>query len=248
MSTLTTRFSLLAAAAVVGLASSAFASTIANWTFTAAVASPDNNPAPTVGTGTASSLGMTGYTNAVGLNTSVTDDVTSTSGDSTSSGFAWRIRGNDNGWALSAPQYTQGAEFDVPTTGFNNITVSFDWFSTTQGVADLQEQYTTDGTTWTNINPLLVAVSNGYSNNNVINLSSIPGTSNDPSFGIRLVSAYDPTAGTYLGAAGGTYNNSSGNWRFDNITVAGTAVATPEPASLGLLAVGGLALIARRRK
>ena len=69
-----------------------------------------------------------------------------------------------------------------------------------------------------------------------IDLSSIAGANNDPNFGIRLVAAYDSTG--HLGnefasstlSSGQTvqYNGTSGNWRFDNLTVSGTAV--PEPS------------------
>ena len=140
--------------------------------------------------------------------------------------------------------------------GYTDIKVTFDWYCTTQGVRDLQEQYTLDGTTWININPLQVAVPNDFdgtsSPTNTIDLSAISGASNDPNFGIRLVSAYDPTytgtgAPTYTSAtltagAPTQYNNNSGNWRFGDVTFAGTSVV-PEPGTDALLA-GGLLLSA----
>jgi hypothetical protein len=44
------------------------------------------------------------------------------------------------------------------------------------------------------------------------------------------------------------YNNTSGNWRLENLTFTGTA-AVPEPSTLmlGGAAAGGLALVRRRR-
>jgi len=77
-----------------------------------------------------------------------------------------------------------------------------------------------------------------------------------PNFGVRLVSAFDSTghvANDYAGAtltAGQTtiYNNSSGNWRFDNLTFSGTAVAAPEPGSIALVGIGAAGLLARRRR
>ena len=50
--------------------------------------------------------------------------------------------------------------------------------------------------------------------------------------------------GNYASAAGGDYNNSSGNWSFGNVTFTGTV---PEPASVALLGLSGLALLGRRR-
>jgi len=258
---------------------------ITQWNFSGAAGAGDNSPAPTTGTGTATMLGMTnsynytiGATNATiaGVGATASGDVLSSPGVANTSfnEFTWRIRGikgsgdtgsANNGWNISAPQYSQGAEFDVSTAGYSNISFSFDWYSTNQGVRDLQEQYTLDGTTWNNIGPVLAAVPNDYfgtsSPTNTISFSSIVGASNDPDFGVRLVSAYDPTytgtgspsytSATLTGGLPTQYNNNSGNWRFANITVEGTAVAVPEPGTTAML-TGVVALVAggiyRRRR
>ena len=271
----TSRTALALAAIVLVPSASAFGDIIADWNFgtTTVVAAPDNSPAPTAGTGTLSTLGMTNnytYTQkAPNVGSTASDDVlvTASAADTSFSESTWRIRGASpgNGWNLAAPQYTQGIEADVSTIGYTGILLSFDWYATNQGVRDLQVQYNTDITNpngWTNEGSVLAAVPNDYygaTSSGVtspsIDLSGIPGANNDPHFGIRLVSAYDPT---YTGAGSPTYtsatltagnpvvyNNNSGNWRFDNIAISGTAV--PEPASLGLLAIGTLALIGRRR-
>jgi hypothetical protein len=271
---------LLASACVIGHAPLAHAQAIiTQWNFTSAVSAPDNSPAPTFGSGTASMLGMTNsyvYNgSASGVGSVASGDILSTPGVANTSfnEFTWRIRGvkgtgdtgsANNGWNLAAPEYSQGVEFDVSTLGFQNISVSFDWYSTTQGVRDLQEEYTLNGSTWNFINAPLVAVSNDYygtsSPTNTINFSSIVGADNDPNFGIRLVSAYDPAFGnnTYSSAASNNstqtvYNNNSGNWRFANITVEGASIAVPEPATTGILTSGlallaGLIAVARRNK
>jgi hypothetical protein len=254
---------------------------ITQWNFTSAVGAGDNSPAPTTGNGTASMLGMTNsYTetngaggSTLGTGSVASGDIVSTTGIANSSLtlFTWRIRGvkgsgdtgtANNGWDLSAPQYSQGVEFDINTTGYSNLTFSFDWYSTTQGVRTLQEQYTTDGTDWININSPLQAVANDYfgtsSPTNTISFNGVSGVANDPDFGVRLVSAYDPSysgAGSpsYTSAnvtAGITqYNNNSGNWRFADITLEGTATV-PEPgttaAITGILALAA-GLIYRRR-
>jgi hypothetical protein len=266
--------------------------TISQWNFNigATVTAPFNSPLPTTGSGTATSLGMTNtytYAGTTATNSVTSDDVLSSPGvaNPSFSEYTWRIRGtyastgtapnsgtvsksaNVNGWNLSAPQYTQGVEFDASTVGYQNIMFSYDWYSTNQGVRDLQEQYNLDISNpsdpvdvWTNINPLQVAVPNDFdsatSPSNTIDLSSILGASNDPNLGIRLVSAYDPTytgagAPTYTSATltGGLpvqYNNDSGNWRFGDITFSGTAV--PEPASASIFAIGALGLALRRRR
>ncbi|MGZ3381912.1 MAG: hypothetical protein ACXVBB_16840, partial [Isosphaeraceae bacterium] len=73
------------------------------------------------------------------------------------------------------------------------------------------EQYTLNGTTWININSPLTAVSDGWLAPQTINFSGIAGASNDPNFGVRLVSVYDnslsfPNYGSADGGQGGYYN------------------------------------------
>ena len=93
-----------------------------------------------------------------------TDDVlVGATGDTGVNGIAdltqiWRVRaqaaaggGAANGWSSLAPIGTQGAVFAASTVGYTNITVSFDWYATNQGEANLQLQYTTDGVTWKNV-------------------------------------------------------------------------------------------------
>jgi hypothetical protein len=158
-------------------------------------------------------------------------------------------------FTLQAPEYTQGAQFSTSTVGYTGISFHFDWFTTTQGVLNMQEQYTLDGSTWININAPLTAVSNGfYATPLPIDFSSIPGAANDPNFGVRLVSAYDtnlqyPNYGSADGGQAGYYNNNSGNWRFADVYFSGTPLAVPEPSTLVLGAMGlGLIVAAARRR
>jgi hypothetical protein len=236
-----------------------------------------NSPLPSIGTGTATSLGMTNsysyvVTSSKGKMTtyvgSVTaDDLTNTTGgtDPNPAALAWRIRGtkgNDgpntgDGWNTAAPQYSQGAQFMVSTVGYYNIVFQYDWYTTSDGVRNLQAQYTTDGSTWTNVGPVQVAQSGGgYSDQITINFPAlgITAVNNNPNFGVQLVSAYDPTytgtgAPTYTQATPGTnapvvINNTSGNWRFDEINVLGTASITSKiptaPETTGLINPDGI--------
>ncbi len=265
----------LAVAAFVVCASAEASTTITQWQFTNTVAAPDNSPAATTGAGTAITLGMTNSYN--GGNTA-SDDVTKTAGTANPSfsEYAWRIRGaqtptGNNGWANAAPQFSQGIELDASTVGYQGITFSFDWYSTTQGIRDLQFQYNTNvnnANGWTNFGGTsptgtYIATSNDWYNapgspSIAVNLSSISGANNDANFGVRLVSAYDSTGNIngYASAAltnGATvaYNNSSGNWRFDNLAFSAAAVAAvPEPSEwlLMLSGFGVVGFIAKRRK
>jgi hypothetical protein len=195
------------------------AALITQWTFPTTSGS-NNSPAPTVGSGVATVLGMDNtYTfssnNTItgsgtfipgtidGTVSTASADILATGGDPNGFANAWRVRGPSNnnngpgglgnGWALQAPQYTQGAQFAASTVGFTNVKFSFDWFTTTQGVKNMQEEYTLDGTNWIKINGLLTAVSNNFAPTQTIDFSGISGANNNSKFGVRLVSAYDPT-------------------------------------------------------
>ena len=182
----------------------------------------------------------------------------------------WRVRGSTNGWTTAAPEYTQGIELDASTAGYQNIQFSFDWYSTAQGIRDLQFQYNTNisnSAGWTNFggtspNTYLAGAKDFYNPSSppgtiTVDLSSISGANNDANFGIRLVSAFDSTgnlgneyaSATLSGGLTAAYNDTSGNWRFDNMTFSGTPV--PEPSAMTLLlalSVVGLAVLAWRRR
>jgi len=257
----------------------ASAVTITKWDFgvTGPQAPPYNSPAPTTGSGTAITLGMDNTYN--GGNTT-SDDILNVPGTTTPAfnENMWRVRGTThNGWAThaaGAPQYSQGIELDASTVGYQNIQFSFDWYSTAQGIRDLQFQYNTDVTNvagWTNFggtSPTGTYLASGIGGGDFYNptsppgtisldLSSIAGANNDANFGVRLVAAFDSTgnvpndfASNALDASGHTviYNNSSGNWRFDNMTFSGTAVAVPEPSTIVLAALGLLSTLSYVRR
>ncbi|HVX13283.1 MAG TPA: hypothetical protein VHC22_19015 [Pirellulales bacterium] len=235
--------------------STAAANIITAWTFPTTAGAPDNSPAPTFGSGTATTLGMTNnYTNGSGTGNTAGDDVLGTAGTANTAFTEnlWRIRGTpNNGWAQAAPQYSQGIELDTSTVGYSNIVFAFDWYSTTQGIRDLQVQYNT-GSGWVNYQGpsptgTFIATSNDYNNAGLspvnptiyINLSGVAAANNNPDLGIRLVSAYDSTGtlesvspSTPYASATSTadniipYNNSSGNWRFGNLIFYGNSITT----------------------
>jgi MYXO-CTERM domain-containing protein len=278
-----------ALALVVGACGSAHAqAVITDWNFgsVAVTAAPYNSPTPTTGSGTATSLGMTNsytYTSGgtyEGTGSVTSDDVAndspsgSSNGSTLGNGDVWRIRGasgtgtsgkDNNGWNNSAPEYSQGAEFDVSTAGYTNISLSFDWAATTQGVGNLQVEYTTDGSTWTTVGSVLSATvdnnptasgGSGFATDR-ISFSSIAAAANDPDFGVRLVSAFNPTLGneyasatSVVSGAPAQYNNNSGNWRIADVQIDGTSAPVPLPATawLAMLGVGGIALRVRRRR
>ncbi len=168
----------------------------------------------------------------------------------------------NNGWSSNAPIGSQGAQFLVSTVGFTNIQLSFDWSPTNQGEGKLQVQYTLNGSTYFNLpaadfsslgtGATATAATNTTSANTVLggylnagssttymngitaNLSSIAGAGNDANFGLRLVNA--ATGADDTNVAGAALNNTSGNWRFDEVTVSGV----PEPSTNALLLFAGV--------
>jgi hypothetical protein len=271
----------------VGACAAAQAGPIAQWTFENDAIAVNNSPAASTGAGTASSIGMDLYpTPNVGV---TTDDVlvgkTSDTGanavaDTTQ---VWRVRGQAgsngaaNGWSSLAPIGTQGAVFAASTVGYNSVNVSFDWYSTTQGEANLQLEYTTNGTTWQNApltlggsdGGLAVVANNGsdtnsvtgsYVSNNLLKNGSMAGQ--DWFTNLTAVIA-DPnavnnpnfaielvnasTGSDNVSTQGTALNNNSGNWRFDNVAISGTPVPLPAAAWLMLCGLGALGGLARKR-
>jgi hypothetical protein len=167
-------------------------------------------------------------------------------------GGTYATIGSPNGWSTQAPIGTQGAEFDVSTVSYTNIVVSFDIYFTTQAPAKFCVLYTTDGWVTTNVvqnlaygyKPSFIQTNTtspntvngtyfvqntgqGFYNNVIADFTGNTNVNNNPNFAFRIVNAAKGTDDTnYLGQI---YNNSSGNWRIDNISCGGTA-GTPPPA------------------
>lgn len=242
------------------------ASTIVQWTFEGLPQAVNLDPAPTInnslGAVAADSIGMELFGSGT---TNDPDVLLGVSGDTGSDGITnytqvWRVRGAPgNGWTSTAGIGTQGAQFDVDTTGFTNMLVSFDWYLTKQGEANIQFEYTTDGNTWSNLPVTIPAAQlgsslafvdntadtdpdsvQGYFVTSVANAGgqewftnltatiTDPAAANNPLFAVRLVNA--STGTSCVNGIGTALNNSSGNWRFDNIIVTGVsigAVLTP---------------------
>ena len=262
----------LAALAALGLASTAAQaqSVFTSWNFNTPPIGATSSPATAIGAGTASTLGMTNTYGTPGPSIDISDILVQ-AGTSTSLGTnnpndqSWRIRGGEptggtaaaNGWSSLAPIYTQGAQFLTSTVGEQNISLSFDWAPTTQGVGDLELQYTTDGKTFQNaalFTDIATATVPAAVNEDGLTFSFGAVANNDPNFGVRMVSTKDQATGMYLSTQGMPLNNSSGNWRFDNINFSGTPAPVPEASttvSLGLLlalGMGGLVFATQRKK
>jgi hypothetical protein len=228
------------------------------------------NPAPSTGTGTASVLGMNNSYNGT-TSISSPDIIADVAGNSGGGLNDWRVRGQSpgNGWSTQAAIGSQGAQFNVSTVGYSSIQVSFDISTTKQAPANLEIIYTTDGSTWINAALTYAGANTATIKNNTTSANTVMGSyiqmqnanggwydgitadlsgvslaNNDANFAFAIVNA--SMGADDINQAGTTYNNSSGNWRLDNVAVSGIAAA-PEPSTFALAGCG-LALFAGLRR
>ena len=173
-------------------------------------------------------------TPSVSLIGGVTGTLASGSGssDPTQPGTAYNLT---NFPAQSTASGTAGAEYDFNTTNYTLSTFSFDLRTSNTASRNYDLQYSTDGSTWQEVQLFAATVADGFNNGNTFDFSSIPAASNDPNFKVRVVSVFSPT-GFSDGTA--TYGDNSayqlaqniatksyaatGTWRFDNVTLNGT--------------------------
>ncbi len=207
---------------------SAQAVVLANWTFETSIPTTAGPHAAEVGTGNASGLHASGavvYSNPAG------------------NGSAESFSANE--WQVN--DYWQ---FTTNTTGFQNITIQWDQTSSNTGPRDFQLAWSTDGTNFTNLGAQYMVLPNAAPNPVWNATTSSPIYTFGP---IAGPAALDNQATIFfrmfqsstVSANGGTVAN-TGTDRIDNVIIDGTII--PEPASLGLLAGAGIAMLLRRRR
>lgn len=211
-------------------ATAARAATLAAWTFETSVPATAGPHAAEVGSGSATGFhsAATVYSNPVG-NGSV-ESFSST---------AW-----------SVGDYYQ---FQISTTGFEDIQIGWDQASSNTGPRDFAVQFSTDGTNFTNFgsdyavlanaspNPVWNSTTSSALYSFTRDLSSIGAIEDAAAVYFRLRNT--TTVSANLGTVAAT-----GTDRVDNFTVTGTAVV-PEPSGIVLAGLGILgAVFALRRR
>jgi hypothetical protein len=227
------KFLAIASAITMGsFASHAMATTIANWTFETSQPVTAGPLSPEVGAGAASGIhaGAAVYSTPAG-----NGSVHSFSANTWAIGDSW--------------------QFKASTVGLQNIKLEFDMTSSNTGPKDFKVQYSSDGSTYTDLPsgsfvslpngiappPAFWGVSAGRQTGYIFNydFSSITALNNDANAAFRLVlTTTNPALATSAFGA-------SGANRVDNVTISGEV---PEPSTIALLAMAGVALVSVRRR
>ena len=126
------------------------------WTFEGQPQVINNNPAPAISNAVSATAICMGFNITNSLMGSSPKDKATNSADILANGLpysstgaagqnVWRLRGAPgNGWLSTNAIGKQGAEFDVDTTGYTNILISFDIEFTAQSEAKMCVEYTTN--------------------------------------------------------------------------------------------------------
>lgn len=214
------------------------------WDFEADPLLPNvTNPAPSLGNGVASTIGSMGTLSRGNGSLTGCSQVTGTG--------AWAF-----GSVSPGTNESSGAQFMVPTSGFENIVFEYDQRFSNTSTRTVRIQYTLNGTTWLNFDvssanyvsgcanrggidlgridigdPAGTNVSDGWSRR-TIDFSGIPGANNNSNFGIRIVAAHYAETGQFRQANNVTSVATTGTWRFDNVTFSGLPFVPDPPVKL----------------
>lgn len=222
------------------LASSVQADTITHWTFNSPTA--DANPStgtwlPAVGAGQAAAVGGTSATFASGeTNGGSSDPATGDDSALNLSGFG--AQGTATG--------TRGVQFQLSTAGFENIILSYDIRHSPTSPKHEVFQYALDGVNFVDFLTVEAPGPDVWRNGRTVDLSAVPGTSQNPQLAFRVMAATSPETGVYEPTGEASNYSSLGAWRLDAFTVYGAPVApVPEPSTWALLCLG-MGLVAVR--
>ena len=179
---------------------------------------------PSIGTGTLSLVGSISASFASGTASGGSSDPAS----SDNSGY------NTTSYASQGTEDKgRGIQFQLATTGYSSIVVSWDqrFSNTSSGRARLQ--YSVDGgNNFVDTDGVLsVTAGDTWYNSNAFDLSGITALNNQTDVRFRIVSEFTPNTSTYSAANTTSSYSGGGTWRFDMLTVKGTSLTGPSGAT-----------------
>ena len=225
--------SLLIASAAIATASAASADVIAGWSMPTAVA------AATTGTN---------YTYGAADLGALTSG-TSLSGFHTASATTWSSpAGNGSTYSLSSNNWATGDYYQVSmaTTGYSDISVSWDQTRSSTGPAAFSLTMSTDGgANFTTLLASYTVVQAGLAGSGTSTWSTTTNQTGFTTTTVVGISAANKSNVLFRFSSLST-TSSAGTGRVDNISVTGAVVAVPSPGAVALVGLAGL--VARRRR
>jgi hypothetical protein len=219
---------LVVGAVVAVVAASASAQTIiTQWNFNgAAIPGGGTSPTTAIGAGSAS---LIGGTTSPGGNSG-----TGSSDPATVNNLGWQTTTYP---AQGANSGTAGGQFLVSTVNFAAITVKFDQRHSNTSSRWVRIQYTLTGAggPWIDGADFSATAGDTWFNERTLDLSAVSGANNNPNFGFRVVSIFDPSTPGAYSASNPASTYAGGTLRFDMVTVSGTpSVPTPPTGQVAL--------------
>ncbi len=211
---------------------------LVSWNFNG----PQGSSVPSAGLGTASLVGATTATFAVG---SPADSEAASPAENK----GWNLAGFASQGSASGER---GAQFAFSTVGFDSISVVWHERHSNSASRFVQLQYALDGKTFTSdglANDGVIEATEGgdvWQAEHRVDIKGVAGAAGNALFAVRIVSIFAPGSSQYLPSSPSGNYAASGTIRLDLVRVEGVSVPAPAAATLGL--AGALVAVKTRKR